>query len=254
VDEAHRLKNRSSLLFTSLRRIHSQGQGQQQQQGQGQGQGQGRCLLLTGTPLQNNISELWSLLSFILPNVFEDKEQQFSGWFNRPFESDFEDEIDGEAEVDAEGEGVAQVREGGVEQVDGEQQFQGVSNRNYRSHMGLINTKGDTGAIYKTAVHRRVIKKRKLFSLASVEPTNSQSKRGSGAGDNLTSTLSADEQLAIVSSLHRIIKPFLLRRVKEDVAKDLPIKVDYSFWFILFRQLCSYFCTFVFCFAFFNVF
>jgi hypothetical protein len=237
VDEAHRLKNRSSLLFSSLRRIHSQGQ---QQQGQ-QGQGQGRCLLLTGTPLQNNISELWSLLSFILPDVFGDKEQQFSDWFNRPFESDIEDEIDGEAEAEAEG--VAQVKEGCVEQVDGEQQFQGVSNRNYRSHMSLRNTKGHTGASYKTAVHRRFLKKRKLFSLASVDdhPTNSQSKRGSGsgsgAGDNLTSTLSADEQIAIVSSLHRIIKPFLLRRVKEDVAKDLPIKVDYSFWLYPFSSI-----------------
>ena len=29
-------------------------------------------LLLTGTPLQNNLAELWSLLNFLLPNIFND--------------------------------------------------------------------------------------------------------------------------------------------------------------------------------------
>eukprot|EP01051_Picozoa_sp_SAG22_P002618 SAG22_NODE_119_length_19257_cov_43.260413_9_plen_89_part_00 len=29
-------------------------------------------LLITGTPLQNNMHELWALLNFLLPDVFED--------------------------------------------------------------------------------------------------------------------------------------------------------------------------------------
>jgi len=29
-------------------------------------------LLLTGTPLQNDLSELWSLLNFLLPEIFDD--------------------------------------------------------------------------------------------------------------------------------------------------------------------------------------
>ena len=29
-------------------------------------------LLLTGTPLQNNLAELWSLLNFLLPDIFDD--------------------------------------------------------------------------------------------------------------------------------------------------------------------------------------
>lgn len=38
-------------------------------------------LLITGTPLQNNISELWSLLHFLLPDVFNDLDS-FESWFD----------------------------------------------------------------------------------------------------------------------------------------------------------------------------
>lgn len=31
-------------------------------------------LLLTGTPLQNNLHELWALLNFLLPDVFNNSE------------------------------------------------------------------------------------------------------------------------------------------------------------------------------------
>jgi ATP-dependent DNA helicase len=37
-------------------------------------------LLLTGTPLQNNLRELWSLLNFLLPGVFDDL-NKFESWF-----------------------------------------------------------------------------------------------------------------------------------------------------------------------------
>ena len=58
VDEAQRIKNHNSVLFQTLCQIHSK-----------------RRLLLSGTPLQNNLSELWSLLSFVLPDIFNDMEQ-----------------------------------------------------------------------------------------------------------------------------------------------------------------------------------
>ena len=56
VDEAHRLKNHASKLANNLRDSrfvfnHS--------------------LLLTGTPIQNNMQELWTLLHFIDPDSFE---------------------------------------------------------------------------------------------------------------------------------------------------------------------------------------
>jgi SNF2 family DNA or RNA helicase len=63
------LKNAASRLFTALRELESD-----------------RHLLLTGTPLQNNLKELWSLLHFILPSIFADF-QEFNDWFNKPFDS-----------------------------------------------------------------------------------------------------------------------------------------------------------------------
>lgn len=84
MDEAHRLKNRYSLLFETLNRIHHSG----------------RRLLLTGTPLQNNLSELWSLLHFILPAVFAN-EQEFRDLFNQHFDCDSDAEAeDGQADAE----------------------------------------------------------------------------------------------------------------------------------------------------------
>jgi SWI/SNF-related matrix-associated actin-dependent regulator of chromatin subfamily A member 5 len=52
IDEGHRLKNEASSLCASLARLPIPFR-----------------LLLTGTPLQNNLHELWALLAFILPNT-----------------------------------------------------------------------------------------------------------------------------------------------------------------------------------------
>ena len=41
-------------------------------------------LILTGTPLQNNLPELWALLNFALPKVFNSV-KSFDEWFNTPF-------------------------------------------------------------------------------------------------------------------------------------------------------------------------
>lgn len=42
-------------------------------------------LLLTGTPIQNNMQELWSLLHFIMPTLF-DSLTEFSEWFSKDIE------------------------------------------------------------------------------------------------------------------------------------------------------------------------
>ena len=41
-------------------------------------------LPLTGTPLQNNLPELWALLNFLLPTIFSSVDT-FDQWFNKPF-------------------------------------------------------------------------------------------------------------------------------------------------------------------------
>ncbi|XP_072030901.1 chromatin-remodeling ATPase INO80-like [Amphiura filiformis] len=43
-------------------------------------------LLLTGTPIQNSMAELWALLHFIMPNIF-DSHEEFNEWFSKDIES-----------------------------------------------------------------------------------------------------------------------------------------------------------------------
>lgn len=53
VDEAQRMKNKAGRLQQMLHQIHWQ-----------------QSVLLTGTPLQNNMTELWTLLNFVAPQTF----------------------------------------------------------------------------------------------------------------------------------------------------------------------------------------
>lgn len=53
IDEAHRIKNVDSILSQIVRSFISRGR-----------------LLITGTPLQNNLKELFALLNFICPEIF----------------------------------------------------------------------------------------------------------------------------------------------------------------------------------------
>ncbi|XP_054874827.1 lymphoid-specific helicase isoform X2 [Amphiprion ocellaris] len=64
VDEGHRIKNLNCRLVRELKILPTDNK-----------------LLLTGTPLQNNLAELWSLLNFLLPEVFDDL-KSFESWFD----------------------------------------------------------------------------------------------------------------------------------------------------------------------------
>ena len=46
-------------------------------------------LLLTGTPIQNSMAELWALLHFIMPELF-DSFSDFTEWFSKDIESSAE--------------------------------------------------------------------------------------------------------------------------------------------------------------------
>ena len=63
-DEAHKLKARESQIALRARAVKSV-----------------RRLLLTGTPLQNDIMELWNLLNFLMPEIFINFEE-FENWFS----------------------------------------------------------------------------------------------------------------------------------------------------------------------------
>ena len=118
VDEGHRMKNYKSkftqTLGTQFNSVYR--------------------LLLTGTPLQNNLSELWALLNFLLPKIFNSCED-FEKWFNQPFSN----KLPGEKNAE----------------------------------------------------------------------------------------LTEEQQLLIINRLHTVLRPFLLRREKKDVEKELPSKTEY---------------------------
>ncbi|XP_014672288.1 PREDICTED: chromodomain-helicase-DNA-binding protein 1-like [Priapulus caudatus] len=59
VDEAHRIKNQESLLYEALTSIDSK-----------------HRVLLTGTPVQNNLAELYSLLHFVAPRIFTSSQRK----------------------------------------------------------------------------------------------------------------------------------------------------------------------------------
>ncbi|SPO27979.1 related to proliferation associated SNF2-like protein [Ustilago trichophora] len=116
VDEGHRLKNLNCRLIRELKTYRSANR-----------------LILSGTPLHNNLAELWSLLNFILPDIFDDL-ATFETWF------DFSD-------------------------------------------------------IHEEQGQSRI--------------------------------LSKENSTQVITQLHEILKPFLLRRLKNDVETDLPPKKEY---------------------------
>ncbi|KAK3927754.1 Lymphocyte-specific helicase [Frankliniella fusca] len=67
IDEGQRLKNPQCLLLKELKKYTFS-----------------RCCILTGTPVQNNLTELWSLLNFLLPNKIPDLDE-FLKWFDCSF-------------------------------------------------------------------------------------------------------------------------------------------------------------------------
>ena len=69
LDEAHAIKSSNTARWKILLNFNCRNR-----------------LLLTGTPIQNNMQELWALLHFIMPTLF-DSHEEFSEWFSKDIES-----------------------------------------------------------------------------------------------------------------------------------------------------------------------
>lgn len=69
LDEAQAIKSSQSSRWKTLLSFHCRNR-----------------LLLTGTPIQNSMQELWALLHFIMPSLF-DSHDEFSDWFSKDIES-----------------------------------------------------------------------------------------------------------------------------------------------------------------------
>uniref|UniRef100_A0A8D0L1P9 Chromatin-remodeling ATPase INO80 n=1 Tax=Sphenodon punctatus TaxID=8508 RepID=A0A8D0L1P9_SPHPU len=69
LDEAQALKSSSSVRWKILLQFQCRNR-----------------LLLTGTPIQNTMAELWALLHFIMPTLF-DSHEEFNEWFSKDIES-----------------------------------------------------------------------------------------------------------------------------------------------------------------------
>ncbi|KAK7392946.1 hypothetical protein VNO78_21396 [Psophocarpus tetragonolobus] len=69
LDEAQAIKSSTSIRWKTLLSFNCRNR-----------------LLLTGTPVQNNMAELWALLHFIMPTLF-DSHEQFNEWFSKGIEN-----------------------------------------------------------------------------------------------------------------------------------------------------------------------
>ena len=68
LDEAQAIKNNASRRWKTLLNFQTRNR-----------------LLLSGTPIQNSMAELWALLHFIMPKLF-DNHEQFQEWFSKDIE------------------------------------------------------------------------------------------------------------------------------------------------------------------------
>ena len=136
------------------------------------------------------------MLSFILPGLFNNY-QLFTDWFNRPFEADSDSSDDDEDDDNP----AQQTDCGGGDAGAAEE--------------------GAVAAGFGPAIASGRSKKKRKRVPKALKFTTKQPK----AGVTLSSIISEEENALIVQSLHRVIKPFVLRRCIGDVRINLPPKV-----------------------------
>ncbi|GLI64292.1 hypothetical protein VaNZ11_007476, partial [Volvox africanus] len=218
VDEGHRLKNYNCKLLKELRSLKT-----------------GSRLLLTGTPLQNNLRELWSLLSFCMPQVFNDVDK-FLDWF------------DIHTVDTANANGIPCMPTGSfsvpVTVAAGVGGAQAAQKRRGRKKAAAADDKKATvesgGAAAAAGMEPQAAAACKMDSGAGNAASSSAAvgvgaSSSSGGGNDVVNRNreeqqdKSEQQLAtatMVSRLHAILKPFVLRRVKTDVNIGIPPKQE----------------------------
>ena len=156
-----------------------------------------RRLLLTGTPLQNSLMELWSLMHFLMPHA------PLPPTFNRRTHRDYcsEDLKDPTLSLKRRGGGG-----GGVEGPTWK-----VGHKIHRhAFLGFVPRR------------RHVFKSQQQFKYWFSNPLNSIVEKKPGQAD-----AASKANAAVISRLHSVMRPFLLRRLKKDVASQLPGKFEH---------------------------
>ncbi|KIK68831.1 hypothetical protein GYMLUDRAFT_236732 [Collybiopsis luxurians FD-317 M1] len=183
IDEAHRIKNSSSLLSQIVRAFVSRGR-----------------LLITGTPLQNSLEELWALLNFIAPEIFVSF-KDLEGFLNKDdgnASSSANIEAADAMDVDDEGKADPQIKEG--EEVELEEKPEVEDMQVDSTESKKIEPKSKSGT-----------------------PSGKEKKE-------VEQTEQEKKSQKIVEALHKILRPFLLRRVKADVEKGLLPKKEINIY------------------------
>lgn len=153
LDEGHLIKNPKTKLAGAIKSLRAQ-----------------HRLLLSGTPIQNNLLELWSLFDFLLPGYLG-TEREFSDRYAKPILA--------------------------------------------LQHQQAASSAGTTAAANASAAD-------------SANPASNGGSSSAAIGK--WTQRDFDEAESRLATLHKQILPFILRRMKEDVLKDLPPKIiqDYT--------------------------
>ncbi|KAJ3984512.1 SNF2 family N-terminal domain-containing protein [Lentinula detonsa] len=161
IDEAHRIKNSSSLLSKIVREFASRGR-----------------LLITGTPLQNSLEELWALLNFIAPEIF--------------------------------------VSFSDLDLFLNKDDAPTATITNADASMDVDASEKDATAMEVDSVE--------------IEETPGEGQQRVAQGKQKEQTEQEKKSQKVVEALHKILRPFLLRRVKADVEKGLLPKKEINIY------------------------